>query len=123
MTIAEAYELAPAYRPNNKAEESDVLRWINDVESRIHKDILMPYFHFEKPFVPYTMATPTSTKLLADVGYDRLYQYWICASIDMLQGDSERYNESIERFNNLFEEYAGYIARTHLAKHRPMRYW
>lgn len=122
MTIAEAIETAHQYRPNNKAKDSDIIRWINEVDSRIQTDIYDAYF-VPKRYVPYSQTTPTTTPLLAETGFERLYEYWLCASIDMLQGDSERYNESITRFNNLFEEYAGYIARTRHAKHRFVRYY
>ena len=122
MTIAEAITAAHQYRPNNKAQDSDILRWINEVDSRIDRDIYWAYFS-PRIYVPYTMSTPTSTQLLAEPGYEKLYQYWICASIDELQGDSERYNESIAKFNSLFEEYSGFVARNRLAKHNIVRYY
>lgn len=122
MTIAEAITTAHQYRPNNKAQDSDIIRWINEVDSRIDTDIYRAYFS-PRIYVPYTISTPTSTELLAERGFDRLYQYWICASIDELQGDSERYNEEITKFNSLFEEYSGFVARNRMAKHRPVRYY
>ena len=122
MTIAEAITEARQYRPNNKAEDSDIIRWLNEVDSRVQTDIYDAYF-IPKRFIPYTMATPTTTPLLAEPGFERMYNYYLCASIDMLQGDHERYNESIQRFNNAFEEYSGYIARTRLPKHHPVRYF
>ncbi len=122
MTIAEVIAKASQYRPNNKAEDSDIIRWINEVDSRIKTDIydayLVPCF-----YIPYDMGTPTSKVLMAPVGFDRLYEYWVNASIDYLQGDTERYNQNIALFNELFEEYSGYCARNMLPKHKFVRYF
>lgn len=122
MTIGEAIEKAHQYRPNHKAEDSDIIRWLNEVDSRIQTDIYDAYF-MPKRYIPYTIGSPTSAPLLAEPGFERMYNDYLCASIDLLQGDYERYNESIARFNNAFEEYSGYIARTHLPKHRHVRYF
>ncbi len=122
MTLGEVIAKAPQYRPNNKAEDSDIIRWVNEVDSRVKTDIEDAY-HFTRPFIPYTMATPATTVLRVEPPFDRVYEYWICASIDLLQGDYERYNESIQRFNNAFEEYSGYFARTRMPKHHRVRYF
>ena len=97
MTLGEAIQKAAEYRPNNKATESDIIRWVGEVDSRIKTDIYDAYF-VPKMYEKYNMDTPMTTPLLADDGFDKMYQYYICASIDMLQGDSERYNQQIQSF-------------------------
>ena len=116
MTLQEALDLADELKPNMMLTATKI-RFISEVEGKVHKEILMKHVHdAEAETCPvYDSDTDADeTELLVPAPYDMLYVYYLMSKIDMMnQEEDKEYNNRV-RFENAWREFGDYWTREHM---------
>ena len=115
MTINEAITLADDMKPNMMKTAVKV-RFINEIEGKIHAEILMKHEHTDAEEVcpHYDNNTDPGTELLVKAPYDMLYVYWIMARIDQLNQEMDKFNDDYALFDNAWNNFGDYWIREHM---------
>lgn len=116
MTIRNAIESTDALKYNTYTTTEKV-SWLSQLDWDIKRNI---YDLHEGSgnwgFFGYDDNTEHDVQLLAPAPWDQMYLRWLEAQIDYHNGENERYNASILRFNDIYQDYAAYYRRTHMPK-------
>ena len=112
MTINELMTRLDDLTPNQYGADHK-LRWLNEVEQAIHREILLPH-EGDRPdaFTPYEAAD--DTELLIPPPYDRVYLLYLESRIHYHNGETLRYNNAAAAFQTAWEELRGWYNRTHM---------
>ena len=85
---------------------------------------LIGVFDFDYPF--YTddekmknYEEDTNAQLIAPAPYDSRYVYWLMAQIDLAAAELNRYNNSMELFNEAMKNFKAWYNRTHRPLPKP----
>ena len=103
--LSEASEMlavADQIRPNDVDAELKQ-RWLREVEALVRVEIRGADLY--QPF------DEEDTTLVVPVPHDRLYVWYLCAMIDLTQGDLQLYEQDMAMYNRAFQEYAGWFVR------------
>lgn len=111
MTVSEAIAWVDDKKPNGYARE-DKESWLREVEA-MARELYGRYR--EAPELP-------EEALSLPAPYDRAYLRYLEAQIDYVNGEYGRYNNAMELFNTLWQEYARLYCRTHTPKAAASRY-
>lgn len=110
--FAEVDELKPS-----QYDDSIKLKWLNEVEWRIVKEIIETHVPDESmsefTFTGYTNDTPLETELIAKEPYAVLYKYYLFSMIDLANEEPDRYQNDAILFNQAYQDFANYWNRTH----------
>ena len=100
----------------NFMSRQDKIDYINEVEGIFHKEMVMKCAHTqEQETVPhYDDNTEPSTVLLAPFPYDRIYEYYLKAKIDMRHEETEKEYNNMARFDKAYGELCDYWRREHM---------
>lgn len=115
MTADTAIERFDALFPN-ALPYSEKLNMLSVLDGRIHREILSRYGDEQTEFIGYSEGIPGTTVLLVRYPFDEIYIKYLAAETDIINGDTERYANSREAFNSLYEEFAAAYNRTHRLK-------
>ena len=123
MTITQAINNVDALKGNTCSQDQKV-QWLSRVDSMVKCLIIDCHEGADQVnFKPYNETTDTGTELLVPEPFDEMYARYLEAQIDLVNGEMERYNNSIDLFNTLFRQYNAYYTRTHMPKGTPLRFW
>ena len=103
--VSEASELlavADHIRPND-LEPTLKERWLREVEGMVHAEI--------RGTCPEQLFSDGALALTVPVPYDRLYVWYLCAMIDIAQGDMALYETDLAVYNAAFHDYAKWVLR------------
>jgi len=116
MTVQEVLAEVDELKPH-QFDENLMVKWLNDVEARIHKQILSNYVYEEEleEYVPLT-ADDMERELCIKELYTDVYKFYLFAMIDFYNNETARYQNSYTMFNALYQEFANYWNSTH--RHR-----
>lgn len=118
MTIQEVLTNVDEKKPN-AIDDGIKLSWLNEIEETIYKEIILTHEDGEeKKYRTININSDYETELLAESPYSRLYEEYIMSKIDFQNAEWERYNNTVEQFNESYEEYAAYYNRNHMPKKR-----
>ena len=98
----ELLRLADHIRPN----DLDVTlkeRWLREVEGTVQVEV--------KGVDPSALFPDGDVNLTVPVPYDRLYLWYLCAMINLTQGDAELYQNDVAAYNTAFHDYAKWVLR------------
>lgn len=119
MTISQALQTHRRLRPDSGIEDIDLIRWLSEVDYKIYTDLFSTHLPLpELPFVPYDQTTPGGTELLAPVGHDGLYLYYLSAMTDYYHKDTISYNNSKTLYNEAYHSLASWYNSTR----KPAKY-
>lgn len=115
MTINEAITLADQLKPNMMKTAVKV-RFLNEIENKVHREILMKHVHTEEEAIQphYDNDTDQGTVMLVPAPYDMLYVYWIMAKIDELNQEEEKFNNDWARMKNEWDNFSDYYTQGHM---------
>lgn len=120
MTIEEVINRIDYLKPNGYSK-TDKIKWINNLEWIIKKELVDTH-NATSSFNGYNSDTNTNTKLIiSDTCYDDIYIYYIEAQIDYVNGEYQKYNNSIIRFNEMYSALSNSYNREHLPKPRNFK--
>jgi hypothetical protein len=101
MTHDEVLAQVRAVQPGEYTDEQ-AKRMIDDCDQRIYRELLDGY-----------IVPETGGELVAPVPYDALYKWWTLANIALMQQDVASYNNWMQMFNSLWDEYGRMVSRTY----------
>ena len=110
MTRDEILAQVRAIQPGEYTDEQ-VLSMIDECDQRIYREILEGY-----------IVPEYGGDLVAPGPYDALYKWWCLANIALMQQDVAAYNNWMQMFNSLWDEYGRMVSRTYM-RGRPSAYW
>lgn len=109
MTVREILTMADGIRPN-AYEDREKIYWLNTIEGRIYKEILNVRDGYDDTFIPFEEGEE-ERELAIKVPYTDIYLYYLAAMIDIANGDSNRYNDTMVLFNTAWDDVAAYYRR------------
>lgn len=108
MTVRELLTYIESVKPH-VFPDSALLLWLNELEGRVQLDI---FLMAPEETVEYTLPDDNETVLLVDLPHTGIYRYWLEAMIDFESGEYNQYQNSVELFNNAWNEFACWFAET-----------
>ena len=121
MTIQEAISGADELNPNT-IDEGIKIKWLNDIESTIYIELVLPREGSELIDKPeFSIDSDYSHKLIASAPYDRLYVEYILSKIDFTNREFDSYNNTANQFNQSYKEFAAYYNRNHMHKETKLK--
>ena len=115
MTLQEVLSTTDELKANMMSEATKI-RFISEIEGRVHQEILMKHEHTEEEetLPVYDDNTDPSTMMLVPAPYDMLYVYWLMSKIDMLNQEPEKEYNNMARFEKAYGELCDYWRREHM---------
>ena len=116
MTLQEALDMADEMQDNTMSTEMKI-RFISEIEGKIHGEILMKHEHTEaeEECPTYDDETDTDdTELLVPAPYDMIYVYWLTSRYDYQNKEWDKFNNDRALFENAWEEFSDFWTREHM---------
>lgn len=110
---------------HNTYTQHDKVQWLSMLDGKVKSLVIDTHEGGEGiSFTPYDTTTDLNTQLLIESPFDEeVYQRWLEAQIDYNDGETDRYNNSIEMFNTVYSAYENYYNRTHMPIGSSMKYF
>lgn len=123
MTIAQAMAILDQRKPNEYLFEERI-QWLSQLDWRIVKEVFNTHRGDDgASFTGYTADVDRNTELLVGQPYDDMYITYMCLMIDMINGETARYNNDVTIFNQQFSDFANAYNRTHNPIGQTMLYY
>lgn len=115
MNIQEALDLADQLKPNMMARQVKIA-FLQELDQKIYKEILLKHEHEEEQEVlpEYDTDTDGGTELLVPDPYGMVYVYWLTQKIDLLNQETDKYNNDRALFENAYNEMHDWWNRTYM---------
>ena len=110
MTISAAIAACDRMRPNTFAY-GEKEAWLRELEARIREEIVRTHEGAEAFLAG--RAQEGEDALLAPSPHESLYLFYLLARIDLMNGDTARYNESAALFNAQYDAFSAAYNRAH----------
>ena len=110
MTISAAIAACDRMRPNTFAY-GEKEAWLRELEARIREEIVRTHEGAET-FIA-GRAQEGEDALLAPSPHESLYLFYLLARIDLMNGETARYNESAALFNAQYDAFSAAYNRAH----------
>ena len=110
MTISAAIAACDRMRPNTFAY-GEKEAWLRELEARIREEIVRTHEGAEA-FIA-GRAQEGEDALLAPSPHESLYLFYLLARIDLMNGETARYNESAALFNAQYDAFSAAYNRAH----------
>lgn len=124
MTIGRLIETINSLVPHT-IEESELMRFLNDIETRIHDEVFLTHNGLDAVIFPgYGEDTDMNTELLLKSPYDNVYRWYLEAQIYMAIQETARANNAMAMFNAEYLSMMDYYNRNYMPRGiRSPRYW
>ena len=110
MTISAAIAASDRTRPNTFAY-GEKEAWLRELEARIREEIVRTHEGAEAFLAG--RAQEGEDALLAPSPHESLYLFYLLARIDLMNGETARYNESAALFNAQYDAFSAAYNRAH----------
>ena len=108
--------------PNSYPAEEKI-RWLSSFDGRIYEEIFLPHDGAPRSFLPYEMGDLGRSMLVPEPYGMELYLAYLENTMDHYNGDTARYNNSLDRLANSYREFAGWYHRNHRPIGKTRRFW
>lgn len=124
MTIIEAINRADSLKPNGYTQD-DKVYWLSTLDGMVMTQVLDKYLTEEEKvkFKGYTPETELTTSLLVNEPYSDMYLLWLQSKAEFYDGETDRYNNTMQTFSGVWSDFEKYIARIKSAKEVKLKYW
>ena len=110
MTVGKVIERVDAVKPNAFDSETKV-EWLNALEGRIAADVLL-LAPVEIRQLQYAWPADKDTQLLVEPPHDDIYGLWLQAKIDEANGEYNKYQNTMQIYNEHFGDFLRWFAGT-----------
>ena len=108
MTIDEVIERVDERKPNAFSGR-DKAEWLSALDGRIAANVfLWPPAEFGA--LRYTYPDDGGRVLLIDPPHDDIYVYWLMAKIDEANGEYNKYQNTMQTYNELYGDFVRWFA-------------
>jgi len=116
MTVRELFDFIKGVRPGFAFNDAQMMVWLNEIEGKVQTDIMLldPAVGEDGTvtgLVEYDVTTDMNTELIVPFPWNKLYRYFMLMSIDLYNGEFQRYGNSFAQFNEAYEEYSAWVAQ------------
>ena len=116
MTVRELFDFIKGVRPGFAFSDAQMMVWLNEIEGKVQTDILLldPAVGEDGTvtgLVEYDVTTDMNTELIVPFPWNKLYRYFMLMSIDLYNGEYQRYANTFDLFNEAYEEYSAWVAQ------------
>ena len=108
-TLKEIIDGVDAEKPNAFDHDTKT-RWLNEVEGRVQTDV---FLIAPVDIIQYAFNENQNTPLLVDPPHDKLYYAYLAARIDFANGEYEKYQNTMQLYNEFFAEFVRWFARNY----------
>lgn len=123
MTLIEAINRVDALKPNAYTQ-SEKIEWLSTLDGMVKRFVIDTHEGGEGiVFKGYDDETPLDTELLVKAPYEDIYIAWLESKIDYHNGEYVKYNNSITRYNDIYQGYCNDYNRTHMPKGSQIKYF
>ena len=114
MTISEAIALADSVEENRFPTATKV-EWLSLLDGRIYNEVILAHEDSDEiTYEPYTAEDAETTDLLVPDPYSDFYPWYLQSRIQLSNGDTARYNQSIIMYNVAFQAWQDAYNREHM---------
>lgn len=114
MNVSEVLRKIDQLRPNAYTDPEKI-ELLNTVEGRVYTDIFQKAEGFEGTFIPFKEGQE-ERELAVPAPFTDLYFWYMASMIDLYNGDTGRYNDSIVMYNKAWDEYAAHYRENNKPK-------
>ena len=123
MTLIEAINRVDALKPNAYTPYEQI-DWLSTLDGMVKRFVIDTHEGGEGiVFKGYDDETPLDTELLVKAPYEDIYIAWLESKIDYHNGEYVKYNNSITRYNDIYQGYCNDYNRTHMPKGSQIKYF
>ena len=109
---------------HNTYSQSDKIGWLSRLDAMVKRMVIDTHEGGEEiTFTGYDDTTDPETVMLIPEPFDEAYLRWLEAQIDYANGEYEKYNNSAEAYNTVWQAFLNYYNRTHMPKGKKMRFF
>lgn len=109
MRLAEVIAQVDDIKPNAFSNEAKTL-WINEIEGKVQTDVFLLAVD---NITQYTYEEDKDTVLLVNPPHDKLYREYLTARIDYANGEYNKYQNTMQMFNEFWNEFVIWFARNY----------
>ena len=114
MKVDEAIQLADSVEENLFPRATKVA-WLSMLDGRIYKEIILTHEDSDDiEYEPYDPTEASTTDLIVPDPYSDLYPWYLQARIQLSNGDTARYNNSIQMYNVAMQDFQDAYNREHM---------
>lgn len=98
----------------NTYTNSDKIKWLSMLDKMVHNNVIKTHQGNEQSqFEGYNDQTDIhNTQLLVSQPYDEMYLLWLESKVCYYNGEYDKYNNAIIKFNDILDAYAAHYNRT-----------
>ena len=108
-TLQGVLDIIDSIKPNAFSDEAKTA-WINEVEGLVQTEVFLLAI---EDVVQYTWPENAAATLLAKPPHDKIYWVYLSAMVDFANGEYDKYQNTMQMFNQFFGEYMRWYARTY----------
>lgn len=108
-TLQGVLDIIDSIKPNAFSEEAKTA-WINEIEGLVQTEVFLLAI---EDVVQYTWPENAAATLLAKPPNDKIYWVYLSAMVDFANGEYDKYQNTMQMFNQFFGEYMRWYARTY----------
>lgn len=119
MTIIEVIDRIRKIKNGYEISDEDIIRYINEVEMELINNVISNRERDNEivaKFGNYKIDTDRTFELLVSAPYDRIYESYVEAQIDIDYEEPERYAVDMSVYNQLRQEFSAWWRKTHCQK-------
>ena len=109
MTLSELIAQVDDIKPNAFSNEAKTL-WVNEIEGKIQTDVFLMAV---ENVVQYKYSENADDVLLVNPPHDKLYREYLTAKIDYANGEYNKYENTMQMFNDFYTEFVMWFARNY----------
>ena len=107
-TIREVINRVDENKPNAFSEAQKV-RWLALLDGRVACDVMLMHVADIEQF-NYQHPDDIDRELLVNFPHDDIYEYWLAAKIDEANGETDKYQNSMEAYNAVWTNFVCWFA-------------
>jgi hypothetical protein len=115
MKIGEAITTLDELKANTYTRQNKIM-WLSRLDNMVTVNVLRHYVGNEEfEFTGYDENTDPETELLMPEPFAEAYIRYMSAQIDLHNADYEEYNNTVELFNDMYQQFKNWYNRNHTA--------
>jgi hypothetical protein len=129
MTVREAIERANTLRKNHPIEDETLQRWLRQADGHIRRSVIelcdiaededATYSATGADIAAWDSGMDDEVKLLLPEPYDEAYVHDLCAQIDLALGETDRYMNEAQQYNNEVQLFAAAMRQKYKPRAKP----
>lgn len=109
MTLSQVIQTVDEVKPNAFSSETKTT-WLNEVEGMVQTQVLL---WAQEEIISYAYDTDKDVELLVKSPHDKLYPAYLEARIDYANGEYNKYQNTMQMFNEFFGEFMRWFTLTY----------